>query len=94
MLARVMPLIDRWYFVDLPTPRAETAAGLMHKWQALNPPKTALAGTYADPQQGLQAAVLAANPADRIIVFGSFYTVGGVLQNGLPRLQARHMPDP
>jgi dihydrofolate synthase/folylpolyglutamate synthase len=94
MLARVMPLIDRWYFVDLPTPRAETATGLMHKWQALNPPKTALAGTYADPQQGLQAAVLAANPADRIIVFGSFYTVGGVLQNGLPRLQARHMPDP
>jgi peptide/nickel transport system ATP-binding protein len=38
-----------------------------------------------------QAAVDAAEPADRIVVFGSFYTVGGVLQQGVPRLQARHL---
>ncbi len=29
----------------------------------------------------------AADPADRIVVFGSFLTVGGVLQDGLPRLR-------
>jgi dihydrofolate synthase/folylpolyglutamate synthase len=33
----------------------------------------------------------AANPADRIVVFGSFYTVGGVLKDGVPRLQAKHV---
>jgi dihydrofolate synthase/folylpolyglutamate synthase len=35
--------------------------------------------------------VEAADPADRIVVFGSFYTVGGVLENGVPRLQAKHL---
>jgi dihydrofolate synthase/folylpolyglutamate synthase len=25
------------------------------------------------------------------VVFGSFYTVGGVLQEGIPRLQAKHL---
>ena len=32
-----------------------------------------------------------ADPPDRIVVFGSFYTVGGVLKDGLPRLAARHV---
>jgi dihydrofolate synthase/folylpolyglutamate synthase len=36
----------------------------------------------------------AADPADRIVVFGSFYTVGGVLRDGVPRLQARHLMSP
>ena len=39
----------------------------------------------------LQAAISAADPTDRIVVFGSFYTVGGVLKDGVPRLQARHL---
>ena len=28
------PLVDRWYFTDLPTPRAASGAGLMARWQA------------------------------------------------------------
>ena len=39
----------------------------------------------------LAAAVAAAGATDRIVVFGSFYTVGGVLKNGLPRLGAPHL---
>jgi dihydrofolate synthase/folylpolyglutamate synthase len=39
----------------------------------------------------LQSAIAAAKPADRIVVFGSFYTVGGVLQDGIPRLHAKHL---
>ena len=31
-----------------------------------------------------------ADPADRIVVFGSFHTVGGVLKNGVPRLSGKH----
>lgn len=95
MLAKVGPLIDRWYFTDLPTPRAESAASLQQKWNALQmvaggrrPVATSL---HASPQQALAAAVEAADPADRIVVFGSFYTVGGVLENGVPRLQAKHL---
>ncbi|GKS90835.1 bifunctional tetrahydrofolate synthase/dihydrofolate synthase [Acidovorax sp. SUPP2539] len=95
MLAKIGPLVDRWYFTDLPTPRAESAAGLQQKWNALQivagGRRTVPTSLHADPQQALQAAVDAAEPADRIVVFGSFYTVGGVLTNGTPRLQAKHL---
>jgi len=91
MLATINPLINQWYFTDLPTPRAESAAGLMAKWQSQNTRKGITAALYPDPQQALQAAIDAADPADRIIVFGSFYTVGGILKNGVPRLQAKHL---
>ena len=91
MLTTINPLIDKWYFTDLPTPRAEAAAGLLAKWQGQNTRKGITAALYADPQQALQAAIDAADPTDRIIVFGSFYTVGGILKNGVPRLQAKHL---
>ena len=91
MLAKVNPLIDKWYFTDLPTPRAASGAGLLAKWEAQNKRKNVTAAAYADPQQALQAAMAAADPTDRIVVFGSFYTVGGILQDGLPRLHAKHL---
>jgi dihydrofolate synthase/folylpolyglutamate synthase len=91
MFAMVAPLIDQWYFTDLPTPRAAGGADLCARWQAQNRRKDASAQTHADPMQALQAAIDAADPADRIIVFGSFYTVGGVLQHGIPRMQAKHL---
>ncbi|MDT7929469.1 MAG: bifunctional folylpolyglutamate synthase/dihydrofolate synthase, partial [Tepidimonas sp.] len=46
---------------------------------------------HPDPQAALQAALATADPTGRIVVFGSFYTVGGVLQHGLPRLGAKHL---
>ena len=91
MLARVGPLVDRWYFSDLPTERAAKAAQLKATWQAGNTRKDAQASTHAHPQAALDAAVAAADPADRIVVFGSFFTVGGILANGIPRLDAPHL---
>ena len=91
MLLRVNPIIDRWYFTDLPTARAQTGARLADQWRALNTRQDASAQAFADPAQALQAAVAAADPADRIVVFGSFYTVGGVLKDGVPRLAAKHI---
>ena len=91
ILARVGPVIDRWYFCDLPTPRAARAADLAGRWQAQNTRRDATASTHASPQEALAAAVAAADPADRIVVFGSFFTVGGVLEQGTPRLGARHV---
>ena len=91
MLARMGPLVDRWYFTDLPLPRAASAAELQQAWRAQNTRKDVASTVHADPLSALQAAVDAADPADRIIVFGSFYTVGGVLKDGVPRLQAKHL---
>jgi dihydrofolate synthase/folylpolyglutamate synthase len=91
MLARLGPLIDRWYCTDLPTPRAASGAALKAAWEAQNTRKDASATAFPSPSDALQAAVDAADPTDRIVVFGSFYTVGGVLQQGVPRLQARHL---
>ena len=91
MLARVGPMIDKWYFTDLPTERAATGAMLQGKWAAGNTRADATANAYTSPQLALNAAVAAADPADRIVVFGSFYTVGGILSGGLPRLYAKHL---
>jgi dihydrofolate synthase / folylpolyglutamate synthase len=91
MFARIGPLIDRWYFTDLPTPRAARAADLQTRWHAAGPRAGVLANVYSDPMSALQAAVSQADPADRIVVFGSFFTVGGVLLHGIPRLHAKHL---
>lgn len=91
MFERLNPIIDRWYFTDLPVGRAETAVRLCERWQALNKRADTAAQPFSDPSQALRAAVDAAMPADRIVVFGSFHTVGGVLKDGVPRLAAKHM---
>jgi dihydrofolate synthase/folylpolyglutamate synthase len=94
LLAKMAPLVDAWHCCDLPTPRAATAADLAAQVRA------ALAGrrgepiqvhTHPSPADALRKAAAAADPADRIVVFGSFYTVGGVLKEGLPRLSAPHL---
>jgi dihydrofolate synthase/folylpolyglutamate synthase len=87
MLERIAPLIQRWHLCDLPTERAAKARDLASQI----PAPGVVAGQYADPVQALRAAVAEADPADRIVVFGSFYTVGGVLQDGVPRLSAKHV---
>ena len=46
---------------------------------------------HADPVAALGQSLESADPTDRIVVFGSFHTVGGVLQKGLPRLGAAHV---
>jgi dihydrofolate synthase/folylpolyglutamate synthase len=92
LLKRLNPLVDKWYFTDLPTARAASAPELMQAWQAQNTRKDASASTHPDPESALQAALAGADPTDRIVVFGSFYTVGGVVKDGVPRLQAKHLP--
>ncbi|MBK5205657.1 MAG: bifunctional tetrahydrofolate synthase/dihydrofolate synthase [Polaromonas sp.] len=91
MLARISPMIDKWYFTDLPTARAATGEALHAKWRALQDRPDVTANAYKNPQEALQAAVKAADPADRIVVFGSFFTVGGILKDGVPRLSAPHL---
>ena len=88
MLHRMDPLVDRWYFTDLPTPRAASGAALQTAWQAVTKRTDAVSAVFSTPLDALHAAAAKAQAADRIVVFGSFYTVGGVLVHGTPRLQA------
>ena len=89
MFSKMGPLVDRWYFTDLDTTRAAKAIDLQAFWRAQETRKDVAASTHANPMEALRAAAATADPADRIVVFGSFYTVGGVLKDGMPRLQAK-----
>jgi len=92
ILTRMAPLVDHWHFTDLPMPRAARADDLaaMHASLALAGPGPVTVQRHASPRQALDAALSAADPADRIVVFGSFHTVGGVLKDGTPRLAGKH----
>lgn len=91
MFLRVGPVVNRWYFTDLPLARAAKAQDLLQMWRASPICQQQTSSCHANPQEALAAAVASADPADRIIVFGSFYTVGGVLSQGVPRLAAKHL---
>jgi len=94
MVQRLQPLVEHWYFCDLPSPRAATAKQLQSLWQAGAPRLGQSAQTFADPVVATAQAMADADPTDRILVFGSFLTVGGVLQHGIAgRLSAQSPPD-
>lgn len=93
MFTRLAPLVDHWHFTDLPGSRSAKAADLlaMHGRLALRGPGPVTVQAHPDPASALAAAVAASDPADRIVVLGSFLTLGGILKDGLPRLAARHV---
>ena len=97
MVGKLTQVIDAWYCCELPTERAAGASQLADVVRAMSGQSTSLlrqqptVTTHADPMAGLHAALAAAGPTDRIVVFGSFFTVGGVLHEGLPRLNAPHL---
>jgi dihydrofolate synthase/folylpolyglutamate synthase len=91
LLRHMAPLVDRWYLTDLPLPRAAKAGELAQAVQQACGTRQVAISLHETPQEALAAAAAQADPADRIVVFGSFRTVGGVMLDGLPRLSARHL---
>jgi dihydrofolate synthase/folylpolyglutamate synthase len=89
VVQRLAPLVDAWYCTDLPLARAASASALAGHVRTAVPAERPVT-THPTPAAALSAALGAADPADRILVFGSFLTVGGVLKEGLPRLGATH----
>jgi len=91
MMKRVSVVVDEWYFCDLPTPRAIKAEELVKIGSQL--PKTLQkpSHVFSDPVKALKEALAKAKPTDRIVVFGSFYTVGAILSHGIPKLDAPHL---
>ncbi len=97
MVHKLRPLVDTWHCCDLPTPRGASAQQLQDAiaadaaaHPAVSAPKASVS-QHADPLTALHAALAVADPTDRIVVFGSFFTVGGVLHAGLPKLNAPHL---
>lgn len=70
-------VVGRWYPATLHTPRGATAAQLIESLVAAGVP--APAQGYDDVHQALAAAQREATAADRVVVFGSFHTVGDIL---------------
>jgi len=91
VIAPLRPLIDAWFLTDLPTERAAKASDLARSVTQGN--ANVPVSTHASPSDALRAALAAATPADRIVTFGSFFTVGGVLKDGLPQTAATHLDD-
>ena len=91
LLPKLLPLVDHWHLCDLPTPRAAAAEDLAALLRVVSGARQPSLSCHAGPAQALQAAAAGADPAGRIVVFGSFFTVGGVLKGGLPRLAAKHL---
>jgi dihydrofolate synthase/folylpolyglutamate synthase len=91
LLGHIVPLVDAWYLTELPIARAAGPDELAAAVRQAAGARDVVITTHANPAAALAAAAAAADPADRIAVFGSFYTVGGVLKDGLPRLAARHL---
>jgi len=93
LLAKIAPLVDVWHCCALPNPRAASAADLSAMVRTAAQGRVGGAPEvheHTGPAEAMAAAAAAADPVDRIVVFGSFYTVGGVLKAGLPRRAGAH----
>ncbi len=73
--------IDHWCVTDLPTPRAATSGHLETLLREAGVSDGAEHGVkrFASPAEAYQYALEHASENDRIVVFGSFYTVAGVM---------------
>ncbi|MCE7506057.1 bifunctional tetrahydrofolate synthase/dihydrofolate synthase [Polynucleobacter sp. IMCC30063] len=83
VLQPFISLVDYWFCTDLPTARAASALAIKAQLLALGVAeerhKDGGIRCFADPAKAYQEAVAKAGEGDRIVVFGSFYTVAGVM---------------
>jgi dihydrofolate synthase/folylpolyglutamate synthase len=76
-IARLVgPVVDQWILCALPGPRGTSAADLASR---MSLPASGV--TLADSvEEGCAVARATAKPGDRVLVFGSFHTVGPAMQ--------------
>ncbi|MBI1965821.1 MAG: bifunctional tetrahydrofolate synthase/dihydrofolate synthase [Betaproteobacteria bacterium] len=85
VVAALQAKVDRWFVSGLPGPRGAEAAGLQQIMAAAG---VAAATPCADVAAAYAQACELATENDRILVFGSFYTVAAVMQ----LREARRLP--
>jgi dihydrofolate synthase/folylpolyglutamate synthase len=74
----IKPHVDQWYLASLDGERGQTASDLAQKFTDLYP--DAALQQFPSPVEAYLSARSAAVASDRIIVFGSFYTVGDIIE--------------
>ncbi len=84
LIAPLAGVVDRWFLTDLPMPRAarafELAAIVAEVARRRDPAAAPDCRTFAGPADAWAAAAGSAGPDDRIVAFGSFHTVAGVMK--------------
>jgi dihydrofolate synthase/folylpolyglutamate synthase len=78
VVAAMQDHVDRWLSCDLPGPRAASAAQLAEIIAKVGTGETA--GCFDSPAAAMLHAQENAGGDDRILVFGSFLTVAGVMR--------------
>jgi dihydrofolate synthase/folylpolyglutamate synthase len=84
VIAAMSEHVDHWCLADLPSPRAASASELAAKVQIMQPKDVAdsadrTINIFDDPAAAYANAMSRAGENDRIVVFGSFLTVAGVM---------------
>ena len=85
--AQLAPLVDGWHVATLDVARGARSAELAAALRTAG--VTAPIREFADVTDAYRAAEAAAGVDDRILVFGSFYTVGGILAQLAPSAGGR-----
>jgi dihydrofolate synthase/folylpolyglutamate synthase len=83
VIAPMAQYIDHWCVTALPSPRSADPAKLAEKLALLKPAGAKAddfsVAAFSNPLEAYANAVSRAGENDRIVVFGSFYTVAGVM---------------
>jgi dihydrofolate synthase/folylpolyglutamate synthase len=81
VLAQLEGVVDHWCLTDLPAPRGASALQLEQQLQArgFKASDESSITLFADPAAAYANAISRAAENDRIVVFGSFVTVAGVM---------------
>ncbi len=80
VIAAMSEHVDHWCLATLPSPRSATASELAAKVQSVQPERAERTiNIFDDPGQAYANAISRAGENDRIVVFGSFLTVAGVM---------------
>ncbi|MFU2079241.1 bifunctional tetrahydrofolate synthase/dihydrofolate synthase [Avibacterium endocarditidis] len=81
VLSPLLDVIDEWHCLSLSGSRGQTGEALLAQLKVLTPPRQNVkAFSHQTMLQALQSAVQNSQENDVILVFGSFYTVGQLLE--------------
>ena len=78
VMQAMLPVVHVWHLASLTTGRGASAQDLHAA--LVRAGVTAPVTQHADVTQAYAAALADAGPGDRVVVFGSFHTVGGILR--------------
>ncbi|MBV7535734.1 bifunctional tetrahydrofolate synthase/dihydrofolate synthase [Duganella sp. sic0402] len=80
VIAAMAEHVDHWCLATLPSPRSASASELAAKVQLVQPERDERSiNVFDDPAAAYANAISRAGEDDRIVVFGSFLTVAGVM---------------